>query len=110
MIAGEAYLDAPRRRQIILRGEFDISPSTVERVQIGDSVVGYVTLPRVPYIEVIVSTINTGKLPKEFRSIVVRLCNGKTYAMQAPTLRTELFDRRGALLRFEGTHCQEIKI
>src|SRR5215467_4706209 len=57
-IAGVAFLTVDGT-QLALRGNFTVSPSSVERTMIAgqDSVHGYQELPRVPYIEGDLSTV-----------------------------------------------------
>ena len=100
-----------------LRGNFTVSPSAVERTGIAgqDYVHGYQELPRVPFIEGDVSTVQ--ELSVEFvesivnSTVTAELANGKTYVLREAWTKAafELNTREGQFrVRFEGVTCDEI--
>jgi len=116
--AGIAYLYVDGN-QLALRGNFTVSPSSVERTMIAgqDRVHGYQELPRVPYIEGDISTVPEISLEDlEFQTdvtVVADLANGKRYTLANATCKAgiEANTRDGQMrVRWEGLYCDEIQI
>jgi hypothetical protein len=116
--AGIAFLTVDGT-QLALRGNFTVSPSSVERTMIAgqDGVHGYQELPRVPYIEGDLSTI-PGLLLEDLETetdvtVVAQLANGMQYTLTGGTCKCgfENNTRDGQVrVRWEGLACQEISI
>jgi hypothetical protein len=105
--------------QYPLRGNFTVSPSMVERVMLAgqDGVHGYQELPRVPYIEGDISTIQ-GLLLEDLEAqvdstVIAQLANRMQYTLIQATCRAGLEPnaRDGQVrVRWEGMGCEEIAI
>jgi hypothetical protein len=116
--AGIAFLTVDGN-QLALRGNFTVSPSSVERTMIAgqDGVHGYQELPRVPYIEGDLSTV-PGLLIEDLEAqtdvtVVAQLANGMQYTLTGGTCKAgvEANTRDGqARVRWEGLACQELSI
>lgn len=105
--------------QYALRGNFTVSPSSVERTMIAgqDGVHGYQELPRVPYIEGDLSAVpnlNLDDLEAQVDvTVVATLANNKRYTLTGGTCKGgfEENTRDGQLkVRWEGLACQEISV
>lgn len=117
-IAGTAYLTVDTN-QVALRGNFTVSPSTVERTMLAgqDYVHGYQELPRVPYIEGDLSTMPDLSLESIERgtniTVVAQLANGRQYSLHGATCKAafENNTRDGQFrARWEGLWCEEITL
>jgi tail tube protein len=115
-IAGKAFLTVDGDQKM-LRGNFTVSPSSVERTMIAgqDTVHGYQELPRVPYIEGDLSTVRDLSLEdleaEVDVSVVAELANGRVYTLNNATCKAgfENNTRDGQVrVRWEGLSCQEI--
>jgi hypothetical protein len=116
--AGVAFLTVDGV-QLALRGNFTISPSSVERTMVAgqDGVHGYQEMPRVPYIEGDISAI-PGLLLDDLETqtdvtVVAQLANKMQYSLTGGTCKCgfEENTRDGQLrVRWEGTACQEISL
>jgi hypothetical protein len=105
--------------QLSLRGNFTVSPSSVERTMIAgqDGVHGFQELPRVPYIEGDLSTV-PGLLLEDLEAetdvtVVAQLANGMQYTLTGGTCKSgfENNTRDGQVrVRWEGTACHELSI
>jgi hypothetical protein len=105
--------------QMSLRGNFTVSPSSVERTMIAgqDRVHGYQELPRVPYIEGDISTtpdLNLEDLEAQTDvTVIAQLANGKQYTLASASCKAG-FDantRDGQVrVRWEGVWCEEITL
>jgi Phage tail tube protein len=103
--------------QLALRGNFTVSPSSVERTMIAgqDGIHGYQELPRVPYIEGDISTV-PGLLFDDLEAqtdvtVIALLANGRKYTLTGGTCKCgfENNTRDGqARVRWEGLACQEL--
>jgi len=100
-----------------LRGNFTISPSSVERTMMAgqDYVHGYQELPRVPWIEGDVSTLQEVSLEALEQmvdvTVTAELANGHVYVLKEATCKSAFEDnaRDGQFrIRFEGTTCEEL--
>ena len=116
--AGIAYLTVDGDQKA-LRGNFTVSPSSVERTMIAgqDGVHGYQELPRVPYIEGDLSTVpglSLEALEAETDvTVVAQLANGMMYSLTGGTCKAgfENNTRDGQVrVRWEGLACQEISL
>lgn len=116
--AGIAFVSVDGN-QYALRGNFTVSPSVVERTMIAgqDGIHGYQELPRVPYIEGDLSTVqelNLEDLEAQVDSTVVaQLANGKQYTLINASCKANLEanTRDGQVrVRWEGVGCQELSI
>src|SRR5580700_12119976 len=94
-IAGIAFLTVDGD-QLALRGNFTVSPSPVERAMIAgqDGVHGYQELPRVPYIEGDISTVQ-GLLLEDLEAqvdstVIAQLANRMQYTLIQATCRAGL--------------------
>ena len=105
--------------QMALRGNFTVSPSSVERTMIAgqDRVHGYQELPRVPYIEGDISTVpdlNLEDLEAQTDvTVIAQLANGKQYTLTSASCKAgfEANTRDGqARVRWEGLFCEEITL
>jgi hypothetical protein len=117
-IAGLAFLSVDGT-QLALRGNFVVSPSSVERNMLAgqDGIHGYQELPRVPWIEGDLSTV-PGLLLEDLEgevdvSVVAQLANGMQYTLTGGTCKAGLENqtRDGQVrVRWEGLACQEISL
>jgi len=116
--AGIAFLMVDGN-QIALRGNFTVSPSSVERTMIAgqDGVHGYQELPRVPYIEGEISTLPDisveALLAQTDVTVVAQLANKMQYTLQNATTKGgyEINTRDGQFrCRWEGLVCHEIPL
>lgn len=114
--AGVAFVKVDGR-QLPLRGNFTVSPSSLERAGIAgqDGVHGFSELPRVPYIEGDISLtpeVSVEELQDiTDATVTAELANGKSYVLaQAWTKAAfELNAHDGmARVRFEGVTCNEL--
>src|SRR5262249_36370678 len=105
--------------QLALRGNFTVSPASVERTMIAgqDGVHGYQELPRVPYIEGDISTVpnlNLTDLENQTDvTVIAQLANGKQYTLSNASCKAgfEANTRDGqARVRWEGITCDEMNI
>lgn len=124
-IAGVAYLkvnaDQTQNvsgpiRQLPLRGNFTVSPSTYEKAMLAgqDYVHGYSEVPRVPFIEGDVSLIPELSVVDVANmlniTVTAELANGRVYTLTEAvcTAAFELNARDGLMrVRFEGKWCDE---
>lgn len=100
-----------------LRGNFMVSPSSVERAGISgqDFVHGYSEMPRLPWISGDVSldpalSMDDVELVTN-ATVTAELANGRTYVLREAwcTSALELNTREGQTrVRFEGVSCDEI--
>jgi len=116
--AGTAFLFAGGR-QLSLRGNFTVSPSPVERTMIAgqDGVHGYQELPRVPYIEGDISTLQDVLLEdidgQTDVTVVAQLANGMQYSLIGATCKAglDINARDGQVrVRWEGLWCEEQRL
>jgi hypothetical protein len=116
--AGIAYLFVDNV-MLALRGNFTVSPSPVERTMIAgqDGVHGFQELPRVPFIEGDISTIQEMRLEdldgQTDISVVAQLANGWQYSLIGATCKAalEANARDGQVrVRWEGVWCEEIRL
>jgi hypothetical protein len=114
-IAGIATLSVDGN-QMPLRGNFTVSPSTVERTMLAgqDGIHGYQELPRIPYIEADFSTLPdfqvTSLLTQVDVTLVAQLANGRNYQLTNATCKdaVEINTRDGQFrARWEGLACRE---
>jgi uncharacterized protein YlzI (FlbEa/FlbD family) len=114
-IGGVAFLKV-NGQQYPLRGNFTVSPTSVERTGVAgqDYVHGYTEMPRVPFIEGDVSLVP--ELSVESVEAVVNatvtaeLGNGKVYILREAWCKGafDLNTREGQThVRFEGVSCDE---
>ena len=105
--------------QLPLRGNFTVSPSSVDRTMIAgqDSIHGYQELPRVPFIEGDISmlpTVNLEDLEAQTDvTVVAQLANNKQYTLAGATCKANLEGntRDGQVrVRWEGLWCEEINL
>jgi len=124
-IAGIAYLKVNAEqsqnsggpiRQLPLRGNFTISPSTYEKAMLAgqDYVHGYSEVPRVPFIEGDVSLLPELSVVDVANmlniTVTAELANGRVYTLieAVCTAAFELNARDGLMrVRFEGKWCDE---
>jgi hypothetical protein len=115
-IAGIAHLTVAGD-QIMLRGNLNVSPSSVERTMLvgQDAVHGYQELPRVPFIECDMSTMPgvyiEDLLLQTDVTIVAELANGMVYTLTQANCKGgfEINSRDGQVrIRWEGITCQEV--
>lgn len=115
-IAGVAYVRV-NGNQLPLKGNFTVSPSSVERSGIAgqDGVHGYQELPRVPFIEGDLSTrpeVSFETLERIVdETVTAELVNGKTYVLRSAWCKSafEINTHDGmSRVRFEGLSCDEI--
>lgn len=116
--AGIAYLFIDGN-MLALRGNFTVSPSPVERTMLAgqDGVHGFQELPRVPFIEGDISTIQELRLEdldgQTDVSVVAQLANGWQYTLVGATCKAalEANARDGQVrVRWEGVWCEEIRL
>lgn len=116
--AGVAFVKVDGRT-IPLRGNLTVSPNIIERTMIAgqDSVHGYQELPRVPYIQLDMSTLPDVEI-EELESqvgvtVVAQLANGRQYSLNDACCRggIEINARDGqATIRWDGQTCEEMTI
>jgi len=106
-------------RNIPLRGNLTVSPNSVERNMIAgqDAVHGYQELPRVPYIELDMSTLPEVEIEdieaQVNVTVVAQMPNAKQYSLSEATCRggIEINARDGqARIRWEGIRCEEMNL
>lgn len=116
--AGIAFLFV-NGNMLALRGNFTVSPSPVERTMLAgqDGVHGFQELPRVPFIEGDISTIQELRLEdldgQTDVSVVAQLANGWQYTLIGATCKAalEANARDGQVrVRWEGVWCEEIRL
>ena len=116
--AGIAFLKVDGT-QYALRGNFTVSPSSVERTMIAgqDGVHGYQELPRVPFIEGDISLMpefNIADLETQNNvTVVAQLANNKQYTLGGAVCKAgiDANTRDGqARVRWEGIWCIEMNI
>jgi hypothetical protein len=115
-VAGIAFLWIDGT-QYKLRGNFTVSPSTVERTMIAgqDSIHGYQELPRVPFIEGDLTAMPSLSLLNDLMlqvnvSVLAQLANGLQYSLTGATCQARLEEntRDGQVrVRWEGIDCVE---
>ena len=117
-IGGTAFLTVDGT-QMALRGNFTVSPSSVERTMLAgqDGVHGYQELPRVPYIEGDLSTVPGLSLETLLAetdvTVVAQLANGLQYVLTNATCKGgfENNTRDGQVrVRWEGLTCEEMAL
>lgn len=117
-IAGTAFLMIDGD-QYALKGNFVVSPSSVERNMIAgqDRVHGFQELPRVPYIEGDLSTVTELELEaledQTDVTVVAQLANGFQYTLAGATCKANLEanTRDGQVrVRWEGLWCEELRL
>lgn len=115
-IAGIAYLIV-NGRPVQLRGNFTVSPSSVERTMISgqDGYHGFWETPRTPWIEADLSTMPELMLAELDGAmgidVVAVLANNHTYHLVAATCKAGLEGntRDGQVrVRWEGAWCEEM--
>jgi Phage tail tube protein len=106
-------------QQLPLRGNFTVSPTSVERTMIAgqDRVHGYQELPRVPYIEGDISTtdqISWEDIEAQVDvTVIAQLANGFQYTLSEATCKGafENNTRDGQVrVRWEGVTCDEVRL
>jgi len=116
--AGVAFVKVDGQ-QIPLRGNLTVSPNVVERTMLAgqDSVHGFQELPRVPFIELDLSTlpdVDLEDLEAQVNvTVVAQLANNKQYSLSQATCRggIEVNTRDGqARVRWEGVTCEEMNL
>ena len=116
--AGVAFVKVDGQ-QLPLQGNLTVSPNVVEREMIAgqDAVHGYRELPRVPWIQIDISTLPDVELEDlEMQTdvtVVVQLANNKQYSLSQATCRggIEVNARDGrATVRWEGISCEEMNL
>jgi tail tube protein len=114
--AGIAFLMAGGS-QWALRGNFTVSPSSVERTMLAgqDGVHGYQELPRVPYIEADLSAMPNVSLEdleaQTDVTVIAQLANEKQYTLANATCKAAFEEntRDGQFrVRWEGLWCEEM--
>lgn len=115
-VAGVAYLKVDGD-QYPLRGDFVVSPSAMQRAGVSgqDYVHGYSELPRVPFIEGMV-TLDPALSMEDVEGITnatvtAELANGRTYVLRQAwqTGPLDLQTQEGQVrIRFEGVSCDEL--
>jgi hypothetical protein len=117
-IAGIAFLTVDGE-QMLVRGNFTVSPSVVERTMIAgqDSIHGYQELPRVPYIECDMSTPPNfyleSLLDDTNSTVIAQLANGMQYTLTGAVCKGgfENNTRDGQVrVRWEGVTCEEVAL
>jgi Phage tail tube protein len=117
-IAGIALLMV-NGQQMALRGNFIVSPGTIERTMLAgqDGIHGYQELPRVPYIEGDISTVRDLDLlaieAQTNATVIAQLANGKQYVLGQASCKgsLEANTRDGQLrVRWEGVTCLEMNL
>jgi Phage tail tube protein len=117
-IAGIAYL-VVNGEQVLVRGNFVVSPSIVERTMIAgqDGIHGYQELPRVPYIECDMSTPRNyyldNLLEQTDSTVIAQLANGMQYTLTQAVCKGgfENNTRDGQVrVRWEGVTCEEVAL
>lgn len=116
--AGVAFVKVDGQT-IPLRGNLTVSPNVLERNMIAgqDSVHGYQELPRVPYIQLDMSTlpdVSIEDLEAQVGvTVVAQLANGRQYSLNDACCRggIEINARDGqATIRWDGQTCEEMTI
>jgi hypothetical protein len=117
-IAGTAFLTVANQ-QVALKGNFTVSPSSVERTMIAgqDRVHGFQELPRVPWIEGDISTLpgfsmEVLELGVDI-TVIAQLANRMQYVLHGATCKSgfEIQTRDGQVrVRWEGIDCDEVAI
>jgi hypothetical protein len=106
-------------RQIPLRGNLTVSPNVIERTMLAgqDGIHGFQELPRVPWIELDMSTlpeIEIEELEGQVGvTVVAQLANGRQYSLEDACCRggIEINARDGQCrVRWEGENCREMSI
>lgn len=106
-------------RQIPLRGNLTVSPNVLERTMIAgqDSIHGFQEVPRVPYIQLDMSTLPDVEIEELERqvgvTVVAQLANGRQFSLNDACCRgaIEINAREGqATIRWEGQSCEEMTI
>lgn len=114
--AGVAYVTAGGTT-IPLRGNLTVSPNVIERNMIAgqDGIHGFQELPRVPYIQLDMSTlpdVSIESLEAQVGvTVVAQLANGKAYSLSDACCRggIEINARDGqATIRWDGQACDEL--
>jgi len=114
-IAGVAHLTVGGNL-VAVRGNFTVSPSSVERTMIAgqDGIHGYQELPRVPYIEADISTLQNfylGDLLLDTDvTVIATLANNMQYNLTGGVCKGgfENNTRDGQVrIRWEGVTCRE---
>lgn len=117
-VAGFATLYA-KGKQVAVRGNFTISPSTFERTMLAgqDYVHGYQELPRVPYIEADLTTMPGFRLDELDThtdvSVTAQPANKMQYVLHGAVTKGgyEINTRDGQVrVRWEGLSCEEIPL
>jgi hypothetical protein len=117
-IAGIAFLTV-NDEQVLVRGNFVVSPSVVERTMIAgqDGIHGFQELPRVPYIECDMSTPRNyyleNLLEQTNSTIIAQLANGMQYTLTQAVCKGgfENNTRDGQVrVRWEGVTCEEVAL
>jgi hypothetical protein len=117
-LAGTAYLTV-NQVQWALRGNFVVSPSSVERTMVAgqEGVCGYHETPRVPFIEGDLTAIPEMLLEdletQVNVTVVAKLANGMVYTLTGAMCKAALEEntRDGVVhVRWEGLACQEFSL
>jgi len=117
-VAGTAFLMVDGDQQRV-RGNFTVSPNSFEREMLAgqDGVHGYRELPRVPWIQCDLTTVeelNVEDLELQTDvTVVAQLANRKQYSLSNATCKggIEINTRDGqATVRWEGVRCEEIQL
>jgi len=115
--AGIAFVKVDGK-QLPLRGNFTVSPSSLERAGIAgqDGVHGFSENPRVPYVEGDISLTQDVSVEElqdiTNATVTAELANGKTYVLSEAWTKAafELNTHDGlARVRFEGVTCNELQ-
>ena len=115
-IGGTAFVKV-NGAQYPVRSNLTVSPNAFERTMIAgqDYVHGFTEVPRVPFIELDVSTIPGLSFEQMEQSVNVsvtaELLNGRTYVLkEAAYIRPVDINTREGMgrIRFEGTSCEEL--
>lgn len=115
-IAGTAFVKADDQ-QFPLKGSLTVSPSMVEREMISgqDRVHGYKEMPRVPFVEMTVSTLGELSLERIEAmtgvTVTAELKNGRVYVFRNATCTAafEIDTEEGQFtVKFEGESCDEL--
>ena len=115
-IAGTAFVKVDGR-QLPLKGSFIVSPSPVVRSGIAgqDGVHGYQEMPRVPFIEGDISTLQEVSIEDlegiTDATVQADLINGNSYVLREAwtTAAYDIDTAEGSFkIRFEGVSCDEI--
>ena len=116
--AGVAFVKVDGQ-QIPLQGNLTVSPNTLEREMIAgqDGIHGFREMPRVPWIQLDLSTLPEVELEAlELQTnvtVVAQLANNKQYSLGQATCRggIEVNARDGrATVRWEGVSCEEMAL